>query len=50
MVPVLEVPKPQAPPSRNNVAFLVFGLLAPILVLLVVLRLRALARGGREKA
>ncbi|MBM4398277.1 MAG: cellulose biosynthesis cyclic di-GMP-binding regulatory protein BcsB, partial [Deltaproteobacteria bacterium] len=50
MVPVLEVPKPVGPPSRNNVAFLVFGLLAPILVLLVVLRLRALAREGREKA
>lgn len=48
MVPVLELPKPEPPHSRNNVAYLVFFLLTPILVLLVILRLRALSKEGRE--
>jgi hypothetical protein len=50
MVPVLEVPQPAAAPSRYNMAYLVFFILTPVLVLLVILRLRALAREGREKA
>ncbi len=48
MVPVLEMPRPAAAPSRNNVAYLVFFLLTPILVLLVVLRLRALSKEPRD--
>ncbi len=50
MVPVLEVPQPAPAPSRYNMAYLVFFILTPVLVLLVVLRLRALAREGRDKA
>jgi hypothetical protein len=50
MVPVLEVPQPAPAPSRYNMAYLVFFILTPVLVLLVVLRLRALSREGREKA
>ena len=49
LVPVVEVPKPTQPPARYNVAYLVFFILTPILVLLVILRLRALAREGREQ-
>lgn len=49
LVPVVEVPKPVQPPARYNVAYLVFFILTPILVLLVILRLRALAREGRSQ-
>jgi hypothetical protein len=47
IVPVLEVPAPAALPSRHNVAYLVFFLLTPVLVLLVILRLRSLSRSRR---
>lgn len=50
MVPVLEVPQPAPAPSRYNMAYLVFFILTPVLVLLVILRLRSLSREGREKA
>ncbi len=47
LVPVVEVPKPVQPPAKYNLAYLVFFVLTPVLVLLVVLRLRALSREGR---
>lgn len=47
LVPVVEVPKPTQPPTRYNGAYLVFFILTPVLVLLVILRLRALSREGR---
>ncbi len=49
LVPVVEVPKPVQPPARYNVAYLVFFILTPVLVLLVILRLRALSREGRSQ-
>lgn len=49
MVPVLDIPQPEATPAKHNVAYLVFFLLTPLLVFLVILRLRALAREGRPK-
>ncbi|NOZ02029.1 MAG: cellulose biosynthesis cyclic di-GMP-binding regulatory protein BcsB [Deltaproteobacteria bacterium] len=49
LVPVMEIPQPVAPPSRYNLAYLVFFLMSAVLVLLVILRLRALAREKREQ-
>lgn len=45
LTPVVEPAGPVNPPPRHNVAYLVFFVLTPALVLLVILRLRALARG-----
>jgi hypothetical protein len=44
LVPVVEMPKPAPAPSRHNVAYLVFFLLTPVLILLVILRLRAMSK------
>lgn len=47
LVPVVEVPKPTRPQTKYNLAYLVFFILTPVLVLLVILRLRALSKEGR---
>ena len=49
ITPAVEVQKTTQPVSRFNVAYLVFFVLSPILVLLVILRLRAIARESREE-
>jgi hypothetical protein len=49
ITPAVEVQKATQPVSRFNVAYLVFFVLTPILVLLVILRLRAIARESREE-
>jgi len=49
LVPVMEVPKPAPPPSKYNLAYLVFFLMSAVLVLLVILRLRSLSRERREQ-
>jgi len=49
IAPAIEVQKATQPVSRFNVAYLVFFVLTPILVLLVILRLRAIARESREE-
>ena len=49
LVPVMEVPQPTAPPSKYNLAYLVFFLMSAVLVLLVILRLRALSHEKQEQ-
>jgi len=48
LVPVLEVPQPASVAPRYNMAYLVFFVLTPVLILLIVLRLRALSKEGKE--
>lgn len=48
--PVLDVEEPSVVQSRHNVAYLVFFFMTPVLVLLVILRLRRLSRDGKGKA
>jgi hypothetical protein len=47
LVPVLECPTASVAP-RYNMAYLVFFVLTPVLILLIVLRLRALSKEGKE--
>jgi hypothetical protein len=47
MVPVMDVAHPEAMPARYNLAYVVLFLLMSVLVILVIVRLRALSREGR---
>lgn len=44
LIPILETPKPLPPPSRHNVAYLIFFIVTPILVILAILRFRAIGK------